>query len=370
MEVPRYNRGAQLDSIPGLFEEVGAILRSGDYVLGPRVERFEEELAAYLGTSDAVGVNSGTDALVIALRALGIGPGDEVVTVANTFHATVLAITRVGATPRLVDCRPDSWLIDLGALAEAIGERTRAIVVVHLFGRAVDMDAVLEIARPHGLAIVEDCAQAVGAKWRGRRVGSYGDAGCFSFHPSKNLFAAGDGGAIAISDPALAERCRQLRNLGQGAQNDHRVRGYNSKLDEIQAAILLRQLPLLDGWNASRREAARAYDERLRGTAVTPTPLVRGEEHVYHLLQVAVEERDRTLARLRRSGVDAVVRYPVPVHRQAAFADLLAAPGGFPVAERQASSTLCLPIRPDLSPAEVEHVCNVLTATDAPTPVR
>ena len=366
MNVERYDHPWQIAQLTGLADDVDRVLRSGSYVLGAEVREFEAAFAAHTGTDYAVGVNSGTDALVLALRALGIGPGDEVITAANTFHATVLAIFAVGALPRLVDCRPDDWLIDLDAVADAINERTAAILPVHLFGRAVLMAPLLELARRHGLAVVEDCAQAVGARDDGQRVGSLSDAGCFSFHPSKNLSAAGDGGALTTNREDVAEACRQMRSLGQAGQNHHVVRGVNSKLDELQALLLRRKLPLVDGWNERRRAVAARYEARLRGTGVEPAPLVEDERHVYHLFQVEVADRDGLLAGLRDAGVDAVVRYPTPPHRQPAFAGALEGQGPFPAAERQAAATLCLPMRASLTVEEVDYVCETVTRLASP----
>jgi dTDP-4-amino-4,6-dideoxygalactose transaminase len=358
MRVARYDYDSQFVDLEATTRAVEALLRDGDYVLGRPVRRFEQRFAGYVGVRHAIGVNSGTDALVLALRALEIGPGDEVITVANTFYATVVAITAVGATPRLVDCHPDDHLMDLDQVEAAIGPRTRAVLAVHLFGKPLPMTSLRQLADRHSLALVEDCAQAVGATWDGRRVGSFGDVGCFSFHPSKNLAAAGDAGAATTDREDVAERLRILRNLGQRSQNEHVLRGANSKLDSVQAIVLDYKLDQLDQWNEQRRAVAGTYTNALAPLPVR-TPRAPDPEHVFHLYQVDLDDRDRVLQELRRSGIDAVVRYPVPIHRQPAFADL-ALGNHFPNAERQAGHTLCLPIRPNLTQAECGSVVDAL----------
>ncbi|MBF6333196.1 DegT/DnrJ/EryC1/StrS family aminotransferase [Nocardia transvalensis] len=367
MKVPRYNYPAQFENLPATAEQIRCALTTGNYVLGESVDRFERRFADYLGAQYAVGVNTGTDALTLALTALGIGPGDEVITVANTFHATVLAIATVGATPVLVDCEPDTYLMDLDAVDAACGPRTRAILAVHLFGRSLDMDRLTAVANRHGIAIIEDCAQAVGCTWRGQRVGTFGIIAAVSFHPSKNLAAAGDAGALVTNDPDIARTVRILRGLGQDGQNNHVALGVNSKLDAIQAIVLDAKLDHLDEWNDERKRIASRYTEALaRSGITTPAPPSPPGDHVYHLFHVAVQGRDAVLTRLRADGVDAVVRYPVPIHRQPAFArnkfDAV-----FPHADYQATNTLCLPIRPDLTETEIEYVCHSLhTAITAP----
>jgi dTDP-4-amino-4,6-dideoxygalactose transaminase len=355
MRIPRYNYTQQFPQAARLMAGIQSLLLEGEYVLGPLVNRFEEHLAEYVGVPHAVGLNSGTDALVLALRALDIGPGDEVITVANTFHASVLAVTAVGARPILVDCRADDYLMDLDMVEKAVTSRTRAILAVHLFGKALDMDRVVDLAGARGLAVIEDCAQAIGARWRGARVGSFGQVGCFSFHPSKNLAAAGDAGAITTKDGPIAERVRILRGLGQRSQGEHVVRGYNTKLDALQALILDHKLPYLDGWNEDRRRVAERYEAGLRDSSARAAA-VEGERHVFHLYQIAVpEHRDRIMGRLIEDGVDVVCRYSVPIHLQPAFADLKLG-RAFPNAEYQAAHTLCLPVRPDLSSGEIDYV--------------
>jgi len=358
MLVPRYGYPAQFDDVDGLTRSITDLMLSGDYILGKPVEQFEHAFADYCEARHAVGLNSGTDALILALHALGVGPGDEVVTVANTFHSTVLAITRVGATPVLVDCTDTDYMMDVDLLEAAVTPRTRAVVAVHMFGEVLDMDRITAFTTKHGLALVEDCAQAVGARQRGRIVGTFGDIGCFSFHPSKNLAAAGDCGAAVTGDPALAERLRRLRGLGQQGQNDHLELGYSSRMDSVQALVLSHKLPRLDAWNRSRRALAERYTAALAGSAVT-VPAASGA-HIFHMFQTVVPERDRTLAALREAGIDAVVRYPVPIPRQPAFAPYAFDADAFPHADFLARNALCLPLRPDMDHGDIDLVARTL----------
>ncbi|WP_433759552.1 DegT/DnrJ/EryC1/StrS family aminotransferase [Nocardia sp. CA-135398] len=360
MKVPRYNYRSQFDDLPGVTERIGRALVTGTYILDDTVAQFEHRFATYLGTRYAIGVNSGTDALILALIALGVGPGDEVITVANTFHATVLAITTVGATPVLVDCEPDTYLMDLTAAEAACGPRTQAILAVHLFGRTLDMDRLTAIAHRHQVAVVEDCAQAVGATWAGRRVGAFGVVAAFSFHPSKNLGAAGDAGAVVTSDPEIAHTVRILRGLGQDGQNNHVSLGVNSKLDTLQAIVLDAKLDHLDGWNIQRKHIATLYAEALPRIGIpVPAPPPPPGDHVYHLMQIALPHRDAVLQQLWADGIDAVVRYPTPIHRQPAFARN-GFESAFPHADHQAAHTLCLPIRPDLPEKDIDYICRSL----------
>ena len=359
MKVPRYRYPAQFGAnAKALLAEIGEMILEGRYVLTKEVSEFESAFAGYLGAGHVRGVDCGTDALAIALRAIGAGPGDEVITQANTFHATVAAILLAGATPVLVDAEEDSFLIDQAQALAAVTRRTRAIIPVHLYGKPTPLDALLHAARREGLAVIEDAAQAHGARLGGRAAGTFGEIGCFSFHPSKNLAAAGDGGALATNSDALAESISRLRNLGQCGSNNHVTVGLNSKLDAIQARILSWKLPRLDAWNRARREAAARYRARLSDLPVRFQSVAPGEEHVYHLFQVRTDSRDELLAHLRESDVDAVLRYPTPIHLQPAFADCGWRPGQFPVAERLARELLCLPIRPDLSVEETDYVCD------------
>ena len=363
MQVLRYNYREQLGGDPAaLVAQIREMLLEGRYILTAEVDRFESDFAAFLDVKHARGVNSGTDALIIALRACGVTSGTEVITQANTFHATVAAIRLCGAQPVLVDAEDLAFSLDAGQLAGAITRRTRAVIPVHLYGKPAPMGAVLAAVRDRGIAVIEDAAQAVGARVDGRPVGTFGAAACFSFHPSKNLAAAGDGGAITTNDDALDRQIRRLRELGQDGQNHHVVVGLNSKLHAIQAAVLAFKLPRLAEWNTQRRRVAAAYRERLAGLPLRFQHAEPADEHVYHLFQVRTDRRDDLLRHLRGSGVDAVVRYPTPIHLQPAFADLGWRKGDFPVAERLAQELLCLPIRPDLTLDEIDYVAGCVRA--------
>jgi dTDP-4-amino-4,6-dideoxygalactose transaminase len=356
MKVGRYNYASQIDSIDSLVSDIRAMLLNGRFILTSEVEEFEKAFASFHSTRFAYGVNTGTDALIIALMALGIAPGDEVVTHANTFNATVAAIRIAGAKPVLVDADDESFLIDQHQLEAVMTPHTRALIPVHLYGKPTPMERLLVIARANGMFVVEDAAQAHGARWCGRMVGSFGDIGCFSFHPSKNLAAAGDAGALITNLPAVSERINECRALGQQVQNHHVRLGINSKLDALQARVLSAKLPHLESWNQSRRTIAQMYRERLEDLPLCFQATNPNEEHVYHLFQVRTERRDSVLEHLRAAGIDAIVRYPMPIHLQPAFADCGWRQGQFPVAERLARELLCLPIRPDLSEAEVDYV--------------
>ncbi len=361
--VARYDYRHQIGGAIGpLGARIADMLLCGDYILGAEVEHFEQGFADYLAAREVVGLNSGTDALILALLALGIGPGDEVITQANTFHATVAAICFVGATPVLVDADRQTCLIDIGALPDAITPRTRAIIPVHLFGKPTAMAPILELAARHDLVVIEDAAQAHGARIGEQRVGTFGAIGCFSFHPSKNLAAAGDAGAIATNDPDLAGKIRILRGLGQSGQNNHVAIGLNSKLDAIQAAVLNAKLGQLDGWNRERREIAHFYRTQLFDLPVTFQADNAGEEHVYHLFQLGCAQRDRLLDFLIGRSIEATVRYPVPIHLQPAFAVQGWQPGQFPVAEALAAQMLCLPLRPGMPEQERWHVVRSVRA--------
>ncbi len=357
----RYNYRAQFgDNIDGLVDDLRTMLIEGRYILNSDVCNFERSYAAYIGTEFARGVNTGTDAVLLTLLALGIGRGDEVITQANTFHATVAAIHLAGATPVLVDALEDSFLMDTDAAAAAITSRTRAIVPVHLYGKPTPMLDLVATCDNAGVHLIEDAAQAHGACIHGRRVGSFGIAGCFSFHPSKNLAAAGDAGAIVSNDAALIEAIDQLRALGQRGQNDHVLVGYNSKLDAIQARILTCKLQSLDAWNTQRAMIAEQYRSSLSDLPVSFQATDSRETHVFHLFQLRSARRDELLRFLLDHGIDAVIRYPVPIHLQPAFAHYGWHGGEFPIAERLADELLCLPIRPDMQPAEIDSVINTV----------
>lgn len=354
-----------------LDEAVLRVAASGRYVLGPEHAAFEEAFAERVGVRHAVGVASGTDALILALEALGIGPGDEVVTSPFSFFATAEAILRVGAVPVFADIRPDTFDLDPGAAAAAIGPRTAALLPVHLYGQMAEVEAFRELAARHGLALVEDAAQAVGA---GRRLpdgsvvgaGAAGDVGCFSFYPTKNLGAWGDAGALTTDDDALAARLRRLREHGREEEGyRHREIGHNSRLDEIQAAVLRVKLGALDRWTAARRENAAAYDRELEGVEGVETPAVlEGNRHVYHQYTIRCGERDRVARRLDAMGVGHGVYYPTPLHRQEALSPEGGARGAFPRAERACREVLTLPVFPALRPEERARVVAAIRSED------
>jgi dTDP-4-amino-4,6-dideoxygalactose transaminase len=335
-------------------------LSAGQYVLGQEVEAFEREFASFCGVAHGVGVNSGTDALILALRALGLEAGDEVITVSHTAVATVAAIVAAGARPVLVDIDPTTFTIDPGAIERAVSRATRAIIPVHLYGLPAEMDGIMAIAERHGLKVIEDCAQAAGARYRGRRVGSIGHIGCFSFYPTKNLGAIGDGGMIVTEDVELAERARKLRQYGWDAERNSCAYGVNSRLDEIQAAILRTKLPHLDAENDRRARIADFYRAGLADSDLLTPAAPAGREHVYHLYVVRSETRDTTFERLRRIGVAAAIHYPVPVHLQPAFRDRGFAPFPLPHSEKAAAQVVSLPIYPELARDDMAAIAAAL----------
>jgi dTDP-4-amino-4,6-dideoxygalactose transaminase len=338
------------------------MLLEGHSILTEEVRGFEEAFAKFLQVRYVTGVGSGTDALIISLLALGVGRGDEVVTQANTFHATVAAIRLAGATPVLVDADEETFGLDPLRLDGVVTQRTKVLIPVHLYGKPAPMEAVMALAQRHRFGVLEDAAQAHGARYHGRYAGTIGIIGCFSFHPSKNLAAAGDGGAVVTNDPIVGEAVRVRRELGQIEQNNHIAVGLNSKLDAIQARILSTKLPHLSAWNENRRQIARWYRDRLAGLPLGFQRVDPDEEHVFHLFQVRTDRRDEFLRYLRDREVDVVVRYPVPVHLQPAFHDMGWRKGQFPVSERLARELLCLPIRADMSLDEVDYVAECARA--------
>jgi dTDP-4-amino-4,6-dideoxygalactose transaminase len=350
---------------PALDAAIQRVLQRGWFILGEEVRGFEREFADWLGVRECVGCASGTDALTLALRALGIGPGDEVITAANTCGPTVVGIENAGARVRLVDADADTLMLDVAQLAGARTARTRAIVPVHLYGAAVAMDPLLDFARHHRLRVVEDCAQSHGSTWEGRRTGTFGDIAAFSFYPSKNLGAAGDGGACVTDDPALAERLRHLRNYGQSTRYTHVARGLNSRLDELQAAVLRVKLPHLERMNQRRAGVAARYAGL--GTApggVRPLALPSAVGAAHHLYVIRHPRRDDLQQFLRARGIETFIHYPIPIHLQPAYADLDYAAGSFPAAERAAAELLSLPMHPWLSEREVDAVIEAVRAFD------
>jgi dTDP-3-amino-3,4,6-trideoxy-alpha-D-glucose transaminase len=337
------------------------VLDRGWYILGPEVEAFEAAFARYHGVSHAIGVANGTDAIELALRAGGVGPGDEVITVAHTAVATVCAIERTGAIPILVDIDSSSCTMDPAAARAAVTSRTRALVPVHLYGHPAEMGALRELAGQYHLLIVEDCAQAHGARYNNRLVGTMGQMGAFSFYPTKNLGAYGDGGAVITNDMQLAERLRRLRNYGQTSRYHHRDRGVNSRLDEMQAAILGVKLLHLNEHNDARRRLADCYRNHLRGVELpTEENGFPGVHHVYHLYVIRHAQRDRLQESLRRRGIGTLIHYPVPIHRQPAYKDLGYGLGALPVTERVAGEILSLPMYVGLKPGDIATIAHAV----------
>lgn len=361
-EVPFVDLVAEYAAIGGevdrAWREVAA---EGQFVLGPRVARFEREFARFVGVEHGVGVASGLDALRLALLALDTGPGDEVIVPANSYIATALAVSHVGATPVLVDCEPTTYGIDPRHVEAAVTSRTRAILPVHFTGQAADLRPILEIASRHRLSVVEDAAQAHGTLWEGRRCGSIGAVGCFSFYPSKNLGAYGDGGMVTTSDPRLAERLRRLRNYGERRKYDHVVKGFNSRLDGVQAAILGVKLRHLELRNEARRRHAENYLALLDAVGdLTFQKRATHSSHIYHLFVVESEHRDELRSHLTARGIETGIHYPTPIHLQEAYADLGLRAGAFPEAERLARRALSLPMYPELTAEQIGYVARAV----------
>lgn len=347
---------------PELDAAVARVLESGWYLLGEELQAFESEFAAYTETLHAVGVGNGLEALALSLEALGVGPGDEVIVPANTYIATWLAASYVGAIPVPVEPIPGVWTLDPDRLERAITARTKAVIPVHLYGLPARLDPILAVARKHGLRVLEDAAQAHGARHGGRRIGGHGDIAAWSFYPGKNLGCFGDGGAITTNDPVLADKVRVLRNYGSRVKYRNEVKGHNSRLDEIQAAVLRVKLRSLDEWNGRRAALAARYDAALRGLPGVRAPvLVEGVEPVWHLYVVEVKDRDRVQAELRGAGVETLIHYPVPPHLSEAYARDRAW-GSLEITERAAGALLSLPIGPHLGFEDQEHVLSALRA--------
>lgn len=347
-----------------------AVLASGQYIGGPIVEEFEQQLARYTTTTECVACHSGTDALYLALRALKIGPGDQVITTPFTFIATAEAISLVGATPVFVDISTQTFNLDLDQLEAAIRERTRAIIPVHLFGQPVDMTRLMAIAKTHNLAVIEDCAQAVGAEWAGQKVGSFGQVGCFSFYPSKNLGGCGDGGAVSTNDPKLAAQIRMLRDHGRRDSGYQEAVGINSRLDALQAAILQVKLRYLDTWNIQRHTVADRYQQLFSRVEEIRLPqALAGGQSVWNQYTIripllpALEQanyRDQVRRQLQQQGISSTVYYPLPLHLQPVYQSLGYQSGQLPVAERMSQEVLSIPIFPELSPTQQDQVVHGL----------
>jgi dTDP-4-amino-4,6-dideoxygalactose transaminase len=357
-----------------LLAAITRVCDSQRFIMGPEVEALERELAEWMGVSRAIGVSSGTDAVLVALMACGIGPGDEVVTSTYSFFATAGCIARLGAVPVLVDIDPSTYNLNPAAVREAITPRTRAIVPVHLFGLMADMNPILAIAREAGIAVIEDAAQAIGARADGRAAGTLGDIGCFSFFPSKNLAAFGDGGFVASNDQALADRLKLLRNHGAEPKYFHKIIGGNFRLDAVQAAILRVKLPHLAGWTEARRKNAATYqrlfaDRGLAGQVRLPSEPA-GSYHIFNQFVIQVSERDELREYLRVRDIGTEIYYPVPFHLQECFAYLGYSRGAFPIAEAAARETLALPIYGELTQAQLEYVVDAIAHFMATRPAR
>lgn len=362
MEIPTVDLNAQYRSIqPEVDAAIQRVLESGSFILGKEVTAFEQEFAAYCGVAHAVGVNSGTEALQLALLACGVGAGDEVITVSHTAVATVAAIELTGARPILVDIDPRRYTIDPEQIILSITPRTRAIIPVHLYGCPADLDPLLKIANAHNLVLIEDCAQAHGAIYRRQSVGSWGRISAFSFYPTKNLGAYGDGGAVLTNDHSLAERVRMLRQYGWKERHISEIRGLNTRLDDLQAAILRVKLKYLDGWNARRHKLAGLYSQLLTSRNLVLPIEPEYCQHVFHQYVIRHPCRDALRNILKELGISTQVHYPVPIHLQPAFSDLGYHLGSLPVSEHAASQVLSLPLYPEMTEETVAMICKYIT---------
>ncbi len=361
MRVPFLDLRAAYRELQGEIDAaVTRALGSGRYIGGPEVERFESDYAAYCGAAHCVGVANGLDALVLSLRALGIGAGDEVIVASNSYIATVLAVTAVGAAPVFVEADPRTFNLDPAAVEPAVTSRTRALLPTHLYGQPADLDPLLAIARRYDLRLIEDAAQAHGSRYKGQRIGAHGDIVCWSFYPSKNLGALGDAGAATTNDPELASRVRTLGNYGSAQRYVNVVRGVNSRLDPVQAAVLGVKLRHLDAWNARRRSIAKRYTRALADLPIHPPHVPSWAEPAWHLYVVRHERRDALQQALADRGIGTLIHYPIPPHLQPAYADLPHRRGDFPVGERMADQVLSLPIGPQMRSEEVTAVIEAL----------
>jgi dTDP-4-amino-4,6-dideoxygalactose transaminase len=358
MNIPLLDLKAQYASIKNeVNAAIGEVLESQHFILGPKVDQCEKAIAAYSKCSHGIGVSSGSDALLACLMAENIGPGDEVITTPYTFFATVGAISRLGATPVFVDIDPATYNVDVSQIVARITAKTRAIIPVHLYGQMADMDAVMQLAKEHGLVVIEDAAQAIGAEYKGRRAGSIGHYGCFSFFPSKNLGTTGDGGMVVTNDAERAENLRVLRGHGAKPKYHHKIVGGNFRLDAMHAAVVTAKLPHLDNWTAARQHNAQRYDQ-LFGEMGAPIglPAVVTDRHIFNQYVIRVAGRDALQEYLRKKSVGTEVYYPVPMHLQECFAYLGHRQGAFPESERAAKETLALPVYPELTEAQARYV--------------
>lgn len=341
------------------------VLKKGQYILGPNVKALEEEVAAYCGVKYGVGVANGTDALLLSLLAYGIGPGDEVITTPYTFFATSEAICQVGATPVFVDIDPRTYNIDVQQIEGKITKRTKGIMPVHIFGQIADMDEIMDIANKYGLIVIEDACQAFGAEYKGKKAGALAHIGCFSFFPTKNLGGYGDGGIVVTDNEDVAAKIRVLRVHGSTRKYVHSVLGYNSRLDEMQAAILRVKLKYIDSWNDLRREKAQIYNDLLAGSEITTPCQEAWNRHIYHLFIARTQNRDEVVALLKENQVATAVYYPVPLHLQEVHSNLGYKPGSLPEAEKASRTTLALPMSPDLQKEDIHYIANLLRKSDS-----
>lgn len=361
VKVPYLDLKAQYRSIkPEIDAAIARVLESAQFVLGPEVAGFERDFAAYCGASECLAVNSGTSALHLALLAAGIGPGDEVITVPFTFVASIAAILYAGARPVLVDIDPRSFTMDPAQVEAAITPRTKAILPIHLYGQTADMDPIMEIARRHRLVVIEDAAQAHGARYKGRPAGSIGDMACFSFYPGKNLGAYGEGGAVTTSNPEYARTIRMLRDWGQDRKYHHLLRGYNYRMEGFQGAILVVKLRHLEKWTEARRAIVQRYDELLADTDIETPCEMPWARHVFHVYTIRTEDRDGLQSALTAEGIQTGIHYPVPAHLQPAYSDLGYGPGDFPHSEAASRQVLSLPLYPELPAESVAEVAGVV----------
>lgn len=348
----------------GIREEVLSaverVLESGTYILGPEVKAFEAEVAEYVGVKYAVGVANGTDALLLALDAMGVGPGDEVITSPFTFFATAETVSRLGATPVFVDIDPKTYNIDVEQVKAKINEKTKAIIPVHIFGQPAEMDQLRELADAHGLYILEDAAQAMGSDFKGRKIGAWGDAATYSFFPTKNLGGYGDGGMVVTNNEELANKIRILRVHGSNPKYYHSMLGYNSRLDALQAAALRIKLRHLDDWNNARRKNAALYSELLKDTPLVTPYAAENRKHIYHLYIVQSEHREELIKYLGENGITAGIYYPVPLHRQEVYKDLGYEEGSLPYSESIANRIFALPLYPELSSETIHYIAETI----------
>lgn len=361
MVIPLVDLRAQYHSLAGeIHQALENVMERCDFILGTEVAQFEQEFAEFCQAKYAVGLATGTDAIHLGLMALGVGPGDEVITAPNSFIASASGISFAGATPVFADVDPATYTLDPAAVERAVTPRTKAIVPVHLYGQPADMDGIMRVAERFGLKVLEDACQAHGAEYKGRRVGSIGHVAAFSFYPGKNLGAYGDGGAATTNDAAIAERLRMLRNYGQRVKYQHDFLAFNSRLDTLQAAVLRVKLPRLARWNEQRQTAARLYSQMLAGSAVSTPYVAPDRTHVFHVYVVRAPNRDALLRHLHAQGIGAGIHYPTPIHLQAAYAGLGYSPGSFPAAEKACAEVLSLPLYPEITPEQIARVCETI----------